>query len=895
MYQCKNSTKCISNSCLLDRIQDCPLNDDETFTESCSLPDVHRRFSCSIGSYRTCLAPLIIEDRKKDCDNGEEERRNEEKLIEKHIYFQTICDGKKDLLPIFIDGHNETDETECDSWLCNNTYSRCDQYWLCKNGADEVNCPSSNCPEYEHECVFPNDTSKVSCLPMHQVGDGIIHCLGATDERYRNLYDEVNSFSYLFKCWNESKFIGYTHFCDRSARCRFADDETFCTPYKNSTSSNCFILESSLRNEVENFLCYHFQSVKRPKMIYFKLSSMPIHSKQSISDRVSSEPFFQTTTQSVRTDTLVNLSPEEKWQCNRGLPIRIRMNDNLNKTYCLCPPSYYATSDWRQVFSFVIILIDDNEIIQSHDHIEYLSIRDCDTKFNVYLLYSTRPKNIPTNYFIRIHAFNKLSLKYRASWIFPVEFSFLPVHRLSVLLIVPVLDVEPIQTCIKPCIHGQCYNYINNKNYKFCQCKSGWLGVQCNIEYKCDCANNSLCIDRSICVCPLGQFGYRCYLYQSSCQLKPCINNGQCVPGDERYISRQMSESMCICSEEYFGIQCEHRQTRIDISLHHELMIPSSLLVHFITVSNQTHPIRSSLKKKISWDQDILTLYTSIQFHIAFAEMFNNYYLIILREQIIVSAIISTQIIPSYRCLSIHELFNQTLSHRHLLRRIKYYHIPCQERFDLVCFYDDIHLCLCDTFRRSNCFEFDHNMTYDCRGYNLCENGGQCFEDSRKCPTSAVCVCQDCYYGSRCQFSTKGSILSLDTIFGYQIRPNVDITRQSYVVKIVLFVTMFIFTLGIINSLLSFLIFQKENSRTVGCGIYLFVSSITSIIMLCIFMVKVWFLLMLQIGSIKSHVFTSLQCISIDFLLRLLLSSNDWFYAWVAVERAVNIFQGDTF
>ncbi|CAF2623849.1 unnamed protein product [Rotaria sp. Silwood2] len=275
--------------------------------------------------------------------------------------------------------------------------------------------------------------------------------------------------------------------------------------------------------------------------------------------------------------------------------------------------------------------------------------------------------------------------------------------------------------------------------------------------------------------------------------------------------------------------------------------------------------------------------------------MFNNYYLIILREQIIVSAIISTQIIPSYRCLSIHELFNQNLSHRHLLRRIKYYQIPCQKRFDLVCFYDDIHLCLCDAFRRSNCFEFDHNMTYDCRGYNLCENGVQCFEDSRKRPTSAVCVCQDCYYGSRCQFSTKGSILSLDTIFGYQIRPNVDITRQSYVVKIVLFVTMFIFILGIINSLLSFLIFQRENSRTVGCGIYLFVSSITSIIMLCIFMVKVWFLLMLQIGSIKSHVFTSLQCISIDFLLRLLLSSNDWFYAWVAVERAVNIFQGNTF
>ncbi|CAF5228554.1 unnamed protein product, partial [Rotaria magnacalcarata] len=82
MYQCKNSTKCISKYRLLDRIQDCPLNDDETYNASCSLPDVHRRFSCSIKSYRTCLASLLIEDRTKDCDNGEDERRIDELLVE---------------------------------------------------------------------------------------------------------------------------------------------------------------------------------------------------------------------------------------------------------------------------------------------------------------------------------------------------------------------------------------------------------------------------------------------------------------------------------------------------------------------------------------------------------------------------------------------------------------------------------------------------------------------------------------------------------------------------------------------------------------------------------------------------------------------------------------------
>ena len=34
--------------------------------------------------------------------------------IRKHISFPTICDGFTELLPININGRNETDETECE-------------------------------------------------------------------------------------------------------------------------------------------------------------------------------------------------------------------------------------------------------------------------------------------------------------------------------------------------------------------------------------------------------------------------------------------------------------------------------------------------------------------------------------------------------------------------------------------------------------------------------------------------------------------------------------------------------------------------------------------------------------------------------------------------------------
>ena len=47
MYQCINSSKCISKQRIVDGIQDCPYNDDETYNQSCSLTDTHQRSKMS--------------------------------------------------------------------------------------------------------------------------------------------------------------------------------------------------------------------------------------------------------------------------------------------------------------------------------------------------------------------------------------------------------------------------------------------------------------------------------------------------------------------------------------------------------------------------------------------------------------------------------------------------------------------------------------------------------------------------------------------------------------------------------------------------------------------------------------------------------------------------------
>jgi hypothetical protein len=189
---------------------------------------------------------------------------------------------------------------------------------------------------------------------------------------------------------------------------------------------------------------------------------------------------------------------------------------------------------------------------------------------------------------------------------------------------------------------------------------------------------------------------------------------------------------MCICPEGYVGDCCEHRQrqTQIDTSFHHKLTIPPFLLIHFFAVQYR--------------------FCTNI----------------------------STQIISSHRCQSIGQLLNETFAKQHLLKRIKYYHIPC--------------------------FEFDHSLTYDCGGYNCCENDGYCFQNDPKCPTPPICACGQCYFESRCQLTTKVSALSLNTILGYHIHAGTIVSQQPIIMKFSIGLTTLMLIFGFINSFLSF-------------------------------------------------------------------------------------------
>jgi hypothetical protein len=255
---------------------------------------------------------------------------------------------------------------------------------------------------------------------------------------------------------------------------------------------------------------------------------------------------------------------------------------------------------------------------------------------------------------------------------------------------------------------------------------------------------------------------------------------------------------------------------------------------------------------------------------------------------------IYTQISSEQRCSSVNEL-NKTLFENEYFIRVKYYPLLCREYSELMCFYDNELMCICDVDRFSNCFSFNNTINNDCQGFNHCENGGQCFQNNQTCPTKSTCICQNCYYGSKCQFSTKAFIMSLDSILGYHIKPNVSLHQQPLIIKISITISTIIFVIGFLSGLLSIFIFRRKNSRRVGTGNYLFISSIVSLMMIIILTIKLWQLIGFQMSLINNRSLLSFNCISIDVTLNTLLSFNEWLIACVSMERMMSVIQGAHF
>ncbi|UJR06600.1 hypothetical protein I4U23_010884 [Adineta vaga] len=399
-----------------------------------------------------------------------QKRSNE---LHKKFLFGYFCDGQEDL-PYDYYNKIDTDESDCYLWPCNNPYTRCNQYSTCLNGLDELNCSGSHCSSNELFCKYnggarPPENYCISVLNLA--------------EEYIN----IDTTKYLEQYNNNNK----THSLIGN------NDDVCLIPNFRRTLG---LLQNVVMKNEKRLCRFRFplipNDVQRPFLQSLRLGYFP----SVIIPKVSHQSTLIEFNEPISKD--LERNDHNDWYCNRGFSILYENNETIR---CLCPPSYFGSQcQWQNqrisltiqlkyysfiyemhIFQVIIMLLNDQgDILPYYEQIIYVPKRDCGIKYNLYSLYPNRPKNISINYSIRIDIFNRITLTY---W-----------SKLS---------------CSLSCgNYGKCIKYINKNSSYFCQCNSGYSGLNCQIKHNCSCSFDSFCVSSSICICSLYKFGEKCYL-----------------------------------------------------------------------------------------------------------------------------------------------------------------------------------------------------------------------------------------------------------------------------------------------------------------------------------------------------------------------------------------------
>ncbi|UJR18084.1 hypothetical protein I4U23_004984 [Adineta vaga] len=220
-FYCNESMKCISYNRVGDVQSDCYYGEDEQF-DACHLNDSNR-FKCS-SEPNKCLLQVATGDNIINCRGEEDEMFAYTQHFSILLPYAYICDADSHLYSYFYT-MNDTDESNCHWWPCNNPYTHCNQLWNCPNGIDERNCPDSKCSFNEHEC-YNQQSKSFYCISLTNIYDKYFNSCNETSfERNVYFYNGTDDISKDYFSWNNSHCLNFDKLCRMNSYLEISSSE----------------------------------------------------------------------------------------------------------------------------------------------------------------------------------------------------------------------------------------------------------------------------------------------------------------------------------------------------------------------------------------------------------------------------------------------------------------------------------------------------------------------------------------------------------------------------------------------------------------------------------------------------------------------------------------------
>ncbi|CAF1371545.1 unnamed protein product [Adineta ricciae] len=859
-----------------------------------------------------------------------------------HNYvFKDVCNGI-----IEHQYENETDESDCHLWPCASPSTLCNVKWHCPNGFDEVRCPHTHhsntfervCELNEHACIDVL-TRNWSCLPLDRAGDQSVDCIGGIDEQYNN------SCSQNTTCLSPSKL------CDGIDDCPFGADETMVCPWLNINSSKCDLKRNfrcrdgvcvnrkyqcdgifHCTDKADEWFCWnkkHATSNQKTMVVSQTrrdLSGIDVNKHSWFCNL--GFPIYGIDNKTIESCLCPPAFYGERCQYQ---------SNRIILTYRIDVPGYLE----NQMLKFVFFLYNTNTTeIVDYDEIVFLPLRTTfqPTKHYIYLVYSQKDIRNRQNgmiYAVHVNAYfvTISNLEFKCAWLFdiPGHMNILPVQRIVSRLIIDAQRLYFQCSSKRYCnSNGLCKQYMNHPDLFYCYCYSQWFGNQC--QYRIPSTFSSVCSAgsatiydsvhmKSICICLSSQTGPTCRVPRVYCDKSMCKNNGICLLMTAR---DWIAKTACLCSEQYAGQQCQAESLQTSLKLSDFLLADTDLsaIIYYFVVFLPTNLTSSAVpyyhteEEEISFRlnirqtklmttdlQSISTIYVRRMYYGTLISASVEHYLSIvqvyfsnLTEQLYyynhnyTNSSMKRLTVPigDSRCLSTRDLFNTTVLESHPLKRLKYYHQPCIENLT-TCFYDHVYLCLCShRYRFAKCYLFSYDRSQCSR--NICQNQGKCLQDDERSNTlNTKCLCQKCYHGKLCQYSTSDYSLSLDVLLseGLNLPLNTPMFEQTILIQICFYIIILFVFLGLIFNLLTFVTFCQADTRETGSGIYLLILSIINQFDLVLLLIRYFFLVRLE---------TKLYfCKLFEYLAKFSPAISDWLSTFVTIDRAYSLYLAPKF